>query len=225
MSISLYDAVPILERAKKALAVKSDADLSRELGVTTATMSGYKKRRSLPMEQCIKIAEQTGVSLDWLILGKGGVQPENTAGSSLHYDDGDAVWIPLYSVHLSAGNGLDVFGEEVEQLVPFSRAWLHSEGLYEKDLICAWTDGDSMRPTLQPSDIVVINRARTHGDGVFAVRIGNALRVKRLQWLVDGSLRIISDNPAYNAEQINPEEMEGQFAVIGECHTAIGRVL
>lgn len=205
--------------------VRTAKELAALVGMSEAAISAASKRNSVPYELCAKIAAANNLNLNWLILGKGGMQPENHTGSSLHYDDGDAVWIPLYSVHLSAGNGLDVFGEEVEQLVPFSRAWLHNEGLYEKDLICAWTDGDSMRPTLQPSDIVVINRARTHGDGVFAVRIGNALRVKRLQWLVDGSLRIISDNPAYNAEQINPEEMEGQFAVIGECHTAIGRVL
>ncbi|MDK4680779.1 helix-turn-helix domain-containing protein [Kingella negevensis] len=63
--------VPVLERAKEAMNAKSDYELAQKLGVTTAAMSGYKKRKSLPLEQCIKIAQISSVSLDWLILNKG----------------------------------------------------------------------------------------------------------------------------------------------------------
>lgn len=215
-----------IDRAKIAISAKSDSDLARWLDVATSVISGYRRRETVPLEQCIKIAERTGVSLDWLILGKGQMQPENGQDApAAEYDDADAAWIPLYDVRLSAGGGLDVFGEHVEQHLPFSRAWLRQEGLYAKDLVCAWVDGSSMTPTLNPSDIVLINRAQLNGDGVFAVRMGNALRVKRLQWLADGSLSINSDNPAYQNEQINPAELDGQFAILGECHTRIGGIL
>lgn len=71
MEIEKPDTVPILERAKEAMHAKSDYELAQKLGITTATMSGYKKRKSLPLEQCLKIEEHSKVSLDWLILGKG----------------------------------------------------------------------------------------------------------------------------------------------------------
>ncbi|MDK4680780.1 helix-turn-helix domain-containing protein [Kingella negevensis] len=65
-----------IDRAKIAVNVKSHADLARFLAVTPSAIFGYEKRDTLPLEQCIKIAEKTGVSLDWLILGKGEMQPE-----------------------------------------------------------------------------------------------------------------------------------------------------
>lgn len=66
-----------LDRAKLAINAKSDADLARWLGFSTSVIAGYKKRETVPLEQCIKIAEQTGVSLDWLILGKGEPRPQD----------------------------------------------------------------------------------------------------------------------------------------------------
>jgi Bacteriophage CI repressor helix-turn-helix domain. len=68
-----------IERAKLAINAKSDADFARWLGFATSVIAGYRKRDAVPLEQCIKIAEQTGVSLDWLILGKGEMYPENRA--------------------------------------------------------------------------------------------------------------------------------------------------
>lgn len=85
-----------------------------------------------------------------------------------------------------------------------------------------------MHPTLKHNTISLINRANTQGDGVFAVRVGNHLRVKRLQWLMDGSLRIMSDNPAYETEEIAAAELaelSEQFAIIGECRMAISPIL
>ena len=66
-----------IDRAKLAINAKSDADFARWLGFATSVIAGYRKRDAVPLEQCIKVAEQTGVSLDWLILGKGEMYPEN----------------------------------------------------------------------------------------------------------------------------------------------------
>ena len=66
-----------VERAKLALGVKTDLALSQALGLSAAVVGGYKRRDSIPLEQCIKIAERTGVSLDWLILGKGDKESGN----------------------------------------------------------------------------------------------------------------------------------------------------
>lgn len=224
MPVAPQDDAPILERAKHALSVKSDYELSKQLGISTSAMSGYRKRQSLPMEQCIKIAEKTGVSLDWLILGKGNQQAQTQSSIAVQdYDDNDAVWVPLYDVYASAGGGEDVWGEEVEQYIPFSRLWLNQKKLHSKSLSCVKVRGDSMEPTLNNGDVILVNSDRQVGDGVFVVRIGNLLRVKRLQTLLNGSLKISSDNPIYESETLNPKE-NSDFAIIGECHSKIARV-
>lgn len=72
-----------IDRAKAAIGIKTDSDLARWLDVSTSVISGYNRRQTVPLEQCTKIAEKTGVSLDWLILGKGEMRPENGA-TGLH---------------------------------------------------------------------------------------------------------------------------------------------
>ena len=211
-----------VERAKKALGVKTDSALAAELGVAQSAIGGYNRRNTVPLEQCIKIAERTGVSLDWLILGKGEMQ--GGTGGAAEFDDADAVWVPLYDVEVSAGSGIEVYGERIIQRVPFAKSWLHSEGLYARHLACLPVHGDSMEPTLQHGDIVLVNHEKTRGDGVFVIRMGNALRVKRLQWLANGDLRISSDNAIYEPEQVNPDDLGEQFAILGACHTRISRV-
>jgi len=213
-----------IDRAKIAIGAKSDSDLARWLGFATSVISGYRRRETVPLEQCIKIAEQTGVSLDWLILGKGDPKPQHQPQSAVQdYDDQDAVWVPLYDVYASAGGGEDVWGEEIEQYIPFSRVWLNQKNLHSKNLSCVKVRGDSMEPTLNNGDVILVNTARQVGDGVFVVRIGNLLRVKRLQTLLNGSLKISSDNPIYESETLNPKE-DSDFAIIGECHSKIARV-
>lgn len=212
---------PVL-RAKKALGVETDTALAKSLGVAQSVIGGYNRRNTVPLEQCVKIAERTGVSLDWLILGKG--EMKGGSGGAAEFDDADAVWVPLYDVEVSAGSGIEVYGERIVQRVPFAKSWLQGEGLHAGDLACLPVHGDSMMPSLTSGDIVLVNHAKRDGDGVFVVRMGNALRVKRLQWLANGDLRISSDNPIYQTEQITPAELAGDFDILGACHTRISRV-
>lgn len=212
---------PVL-RAKKALGVETDTALAKSLGVAQSVIGGYNRRNTVPLEQCVKIAERTGVSLDWLILGKG--EMKGGSGGAAEFDDADAVWVPLYDVEVSAGSGIEVYGERIVQRVPFAKSWLQGEGLHAGNLACLPVHGDSMMPSLTSGDIVLVNHAKRDGDGVFVVRMGTALRVKRLQWLANGDLRISSDNPIYQTEQITPAELAGDFDILGACHTRISRV-
>lgn len=210
----------VVDRAKLAIDAKSDADLARYLDVSTPVVSGYQKRKNVPLEQCIKIAERTGVSLDWLILGKGSLK--TTASGSLNDDDVGAT-VPLFDTPASAGAGSFFDAEHIIQQVPFDAGWLKREGLHIKDLVCLPIKGDSMSPALSDGDIVLVNRAVQRGEGVFVLRMHDALRIKRLQWMTNGQLRISSDNPIYEPETVTLKALE-DFAILGFVHTKIGRV-
>lgn len=196
----------MIERAKSALDVKSDTDFARALGVTPSTIGGYRRRNNtVPLEQCIKIAEQTDVSLDWLILGKGGIHysaPLEKFGSTL----------------------LRLYGSDEYLLVPTEFLNHVAPDIKPIDLNIFITRSDAMQPSINPDDFILVNTARRHGDGVFLLNIGNMPQIKRLQWLADGRLRISSDNPIYETEYVAPEDLADDFAVIGFCHTKIGRV-
>ena len=211
----------MLERAKLALSASSDKDFAHKLGINASTVVGYKQRGVVPLEQCIKIAEQTGVSLDWLILGKGESDKNTAAGKATP----SVVLVPLYDVPVSAGHGSFFDTENIIQQIPFDAEWLEREELFVGRLACLPIKGDSMSPGLKTSDIVLIDLTHQRGDGVFVLRLNGALRIKRLQWLADGRLRISSDNPIYETEYIDPNTPPDDFAIIGFCHTKIGRVV
>ena len=209
-----------LDRAKSVLQLKNDYELAEFFGVTHSTVGGYRKRgNTLPLAQAIKVIEHASITLDWLILGKG--EPD---GGGYPAADLGIVPIALYDVSVSAGSGSFFERENIIQYIPFDVAWTKKEGLRGKDLACLSIKGDSMMPGLIDGDIVLVNRAITRGDGIFVLRIGQALRIKRLQWLADGTLRISSDNPIYQPEYIDPAKATDDFAIIGACHTKIGRV-
>lgn len=245
-------------RAKLALGIEKDSELARSLEVSTSVIPGYHKRGVLPLEQSIKIAEQTGVSLDWLILGKGeapktkskklekeiqlwmakqrlalGLVDDNNESEAEDenktFSTGSNIWdiklVPLYDVPVSAGHGSFFDAENIIQQIPFDAEWLEREELIADQLACLPIKGDSMSPGLKTSDIVLIDLTHQRGDGVFVLRLNGALRIKRLQWLADGRLRISSDNPIYETEYVDPNTPPDDFAIIGFCHTKIGRVV
>ena len=210
----------MLDRAKEALKVQSDKDLAAALGMATTTIAGYKTRGgALPLEQCVKVSDLSGVDLNWLITGKGIA----TNGQSTISQD-DFVKIPCFDIEASAGNGSTFDLENIIDEVMFSRVWMHAQGLFQKDLVCIQVKGDSMSGLLEDGDTVLVNTARKHGDGVFVIRIGEHVRIKRLQWLSDGHVKLISENPAYENELIDPKQLGDAFQVLGAAHTKIGRL-
>ena len=64
-------SIEILERLKKITQVKTDAGLSEALGVSPQTLSSWKGRDSIPYSICIELARERGISLDWLLAGRG----------------------------------------------------------------------------------------------------------------------------------------------------------
>ena len=64
-------SIEILGRLKKVTQVKTDAGLSEALGVSPQTLSSWKGRDSIPYSICIELARERGVSLDWLLAGRG----------------------------------------------------------------------------------------------------------------------------------------------------------
>lgn len=212
-----------IDRAKEALNVSSDYELAKILGITHSAVAGYRRREnSLPLAQCLKVSELTGKTLDWLILGKG--SDTDTASKKSVTSIPNVVLVPLYDVPVSAGYGSFFDSENIIQQIPFDAEWLDREDLIADRLACLPIEGDSMSPGLKTSDIVLVDLTHQRGDGVFVLRLNGALRIKRLQWLADGRLRISSDNPIYEMEYVDPNTPPDDFAIIGFCHTKIGRV-
>lgn len=60
----------IFERFKNAINAKNDADVARALKVSTAAMSGFKKREKIPADRLIGFCLKNKISIDYILLGK-----------------------------------------------------------------------------------------------------------------------------------------------------------
>ncbi len=222
----------VITRMKAVVDAESDIELSTYFGGSKMLMSNRKMRGSVPYDEAVQLAIEREVSLDQLILGKG-EGPNGTVapvagvsepGGATHSDE--FIDVQLYDLGAVAGTGRLFSEERVRYVLHFRCDWIASEGLYQKDLVALEVAGDSIIPTLQDSDTVLVNRALKQPDGVFLLRMGESLRIKRVQQLADNSLRLSSDNEFYTPEVVPPEALTSysDLEIIGHCHWRAGRV-
>ncbi len=113
---------------------------------------------------------------------------------------------PLYEVLAAAGGGSPVGSEVVRDYLAFNRTWVRDQQLMAGKLAVIEVQGDSMEPTLQGGDIVLVDlRTQELRDGnIYTLRRDEDLMVKRLyrhgsDWMIH------SDNPSYAGEPFNQE--------------------
>jgi len=148
------------------------------------------------------IARAANVSGHWLLTGEG---PQVFIEGGLR---DEFALVPRYDVRAAGGSGALVQSEQVVDHLAFKREWLHQQGLNASRLALIEATGDSMLPTITAGDLVLVALDQVSvSDGVYVLRRGNSLIVKRLQLLQTGQLQIMSDNPAYAAECIAPERV------------------
>lgn len=169
------------------------AGLSRLLGRNPAYVQQYIKRgtpRRLAEEDRRRLARYFAV--DERMLGA----PEIAAA------DGEMVPVPRLAVNAAAGAGAFDGDERAKGHIAFDPAWLRrvASGAPEQ-LSIIRVAGDSMAPTLGDGDEILVDRgdaAARLRDGIYVLRIDDALVVKRLALNpAGGTLSIRSDNPAY----------------------------
>lgn len=185
------------------------------LDISPRTLSSYEKNETSPTAEFFEAvwAKYNKIltldDFNWLLFG------ERSEG----LPHGDYARVPLYDVEASAGGGAAVAGEEVLNVLAFRKDWLSTElRVSEKDLSLIFVSGESMEPTLRPGDMVLIVRQNGQPveDGIYVVRLEDALLVKRLQRLPGGRLQVSSDNPAYKPFEIDVKTSGGDFVIIGK---------
>lgn len=199
----------------------SRADVSSHIEIGTTTLQQWELgNREASIEALEKIAKLYNVTPQYLIFGDEETPYIEQLSANDEYD-----YVPAYSdVRASAGHG--VFNDDIQPTtyLAFRKDWLNGRGLKVKDLVIIFTDGDSMSPTIPDGATLVIDRSRNNPkDGkIYVIRIDDRLYVKRVQWILNGGLRLISDNKFYEPLDISRSELEqGNIEVIGQIiHTS-----
>lgn len=180
--------------ALRALAERHKADyaaLSRLIGRNPAYIHQYVTRGT-PR----RLAER-----DRRVLARFFGVPETMLGAPEDAAPARHVAVPRLDVSASAGPGALVEGETPLGHLAFDPAWLRRIGSGDPArLSLVRVSGDSMAPTLADGEEILVDGGDGAGrlrDGIYVLRIDDALVVKRIALRPDGrALSVLSDNPA-----------------------------
>ncbi|EMK0351707.1 helix-turn-helix domain-containing protein [Citrobacter amalonaticus] len=93
MNKKAVDAV--LLRLMSLFNVDSDSGLAKALDVNRQTLASWRKRDSVPYSICINLAEERGVSLDWLLTGKGEEEVSKVEPATQSFSQADLKMLEL----------------------------------------------------------------------------------------------------------------------------------
>jgi len=124
--------------------------------------------------------------------------------------------IPGYRVEVSAGHGASPLDEEPTRYLAFRHKWLQYRRLKADNLVLVFARGDSMEPTIQDNNTVMIDtNQRDLVDGnIYVIRTDNHLVVKRVQKLINKGILLLSDNKEYKEQRLESSETQ-DLEVIG----------
>lgn len=194
------------------------------LGVSKTTIANYERGDRVPDASFLEKLADMGVNMQWLITGEtgfGGEQPRpkslqemkteyEPAGPGL-LDSFGFSFIPRYSVSAAAGHGRAVLEEHEADRLAFRSDWLRSIGVNPACCGLITVVGDSQNPTIPNGSIALIDMTpgqQLRSGSFYAVLIDGDLLIKRLYRRIDGTVELISDNPAYPKEIIPPKQLD-----------------
>lgn len=105
----------VVDRLRSALGLASDGALARHLGASRMTVSSWRTRDSRPYAACVAVAEETGVSLDWLLLGTGPMRRERSGADRGAVAKGDSDGYPLAGERMDWSGVMEAEGGALEQ--------------------------------------------------------------------------------------------------------------
>ncbi|MBI4652227.1 helix-turn-helix transcriptional regulator, partial [Candidatus Desantisbacteria bacterium] len=114
----------------------NQVEFANKLGLKTSTAISYYEtnQREPDITSLIKIAELSGLSLNWLLLGENLSEKEKIQNKNIipepsteHRKDDNFTYVPLFDVHGSAGSGNNVEDEKIIDLLAFKTEWIKEE--------------------------------------------------------------------------------------------------
>ncbi len=191
---------------------------ARENGINYSTLSGWiSKHRPPRVEEAIKIARGLGTTVEHLFADDASkITIHDALGRTVNIDD-DFAFIPVLPQKVAAGNGQELIDDVREiALLPFLKRMMR--GTAPNRARALEVRGDSMTGVhIFDGDMIVFVPGEIRGDGIYVLRVGDELIVKRVEFdPISRKLRIMSENPRY-PDRI--ESADGQsVAVVGKVY-------
>lgn len=202
-----------LARRLKLLVRKNggNAAVSEKTGIKLSTLNSYLAGVEPKFSVVVRLAEALGLPLSALVGDDPEIQePARPEGM---------ISIPMRDVYASAGPGAEIGDEPIIGHMQFPEVFVRSWGRSPARVEAVQALGDSMLPTIQDRQWVLIDRADREllDGGVYGFRTPDGLRLKRFQKAIDGTPMLVSDNrDLYAPERLSPKEL-AQLRIAGRA--------
>lgn len=194
----------VAERLLEIIGARSKSEFARRCSVPESSVRQWVDGTSLPSaEKLIAIAGATGVSIDWLLLGRGSKKSIGDVA-----DIGGSVRVPRFAVTASAGAGSINSASSEPEHVEMPSVVLEQIGLRPEFARILSASGTSMEPTVGDGDLLLVDISPRRRDPVvegriYVLSVGEALFVKRLRRTASGWM-MSSDNQARFPDEAIP---------------------
>lgn len=190
--MNIYEVQNCLREAKKSNI--SLADIAKAIGTSRGYVSKIAaENKELNKQKMDKIEQYFAVDFKQIAL----------------QNDDDCMVIEHIGIKPSCGCGTMVFEEpEIRPIKLGNDVISHYMRCSHPLNLKAFTaSGDSMSPLIEDGDLLLVDTGRTElsNSGVYVFSLNNEWRVKRFNLKIDGRLEIISDNPKYEKELLEPD--------------------
>src|SRR6185312_13795628 len=210
--------------------------LARAMQVSPSAFRKWLKGEAEPSrERLVALAEATKVSIAWLAAGEGpdpafpaqeGVSRRGRAADPMEGIDTTRFALLPRRPDAAAVEASLVSPPAMVEYIAFRHDWIASNlNVDPEALALEIAVGDSMMPTIRNGDTLFIDTSdkRFCTSGIYVLAVEGQRLVKRVQRKLDGSVRLISDNPSYEPEVLPPDYAE-QIAVVGRLIWRAGAV-
>jgi phage repressor protein C with HTH and peptisase S24 domain len=179
----------------------SQSALAVRVGIKQPSVAAWLsgKTKKIEGENLLNTAAALGVHPEWLATGSGPIYKDGQEEGTFPRtpSEADYALIPHYSTKGACGNGFMNEHVELKGGLAFRRDWLNRFGLDEKTACVISASGDSMFPSINDGDTILIDQriAPVRSGEVYAVVIDEEVYIKRLAKEF-GITVLRSDNPS-----------------------------
>lgn len=215
-------AIKQIELRRKLLGISQRA-LSEQAGMAPNYLNQAVAGKAKPKaETLFNFAQALGCTIEDLYAGNGSIKLEshikptrtdNAWGNASVAvqpipKKSQSVSIPEYDVLASAGGGSHIEQEPLKYMWEFDPVFIHQLGVAARNAVIVEVRGDSMEPTLNSGDRIMIDRADTNVamPGVFLIFDGGGTVVKRIEKVYGSDplmVRLLSDNERHSAYKVD----------------------
>lgn len=201
-----------IKLVRKSLKCETQKDFSELVNFPFSRVQDIErgKVKELKASELETLQENFLINSWWLLTGKGEMFISNDTTKN-----SDNYFIDLLNVRAGAGEGIYNYVIETVDTISLDKSFFRTP-INTNKIKGIQVDGDSMEPTLRDGDYVLIDENINFGtNGIYAIQYGGQILIKRLQFKMDGTILIISDNDKYDKEVFNPKENQLPFEVLG----------